>query len=133
MIYALDTSAMVALLRNEPGAEVVRQLLRDTTNTCFAHAVNLCEVYYGFARALGEPAAQHVVQDLYAVRILPREDMDEPFWQDVGRLKASGGISLADCFGIALVRRVGGELVTSDHHELDPVLPLGLCPVRFIR
>jgi predicted nucleic acid-binding protein len=133
MNYALDASAMVALLRNEPGAEVVRQLLRDTVNTCYAHAVNLCEVYYGFARALGEPAAQDVVQDLYAVRVLPREDMDQAFWQDVGRLKASGGVSLADCFGIALARRVGGELVTSDHHEMAPILPLGLCPVLFIR
>jgi hypothetical protein len=74
-----------------------------------------------------------VVQDLYAVRVLPREDMDQPFWQDVGRLKASGRISLADCFGIALARRVGGELVSSDHHELDPFLPLGLCRVLFIR
>jgi uncharacterized protein with PIN domain len=33
MIYALDASAMVALLRNEPGAEVVRQLLRDSVTT----------------------------------------------------------------------------------------------------
>jgi uncharacterized protein with PIN domain len=58
MIYALDASAMVAYLRSEPGADLVRQILRDTTHTCYAHAVNLCEVYYGFARALGEPAAQ---------------------------------------------------------------------------
>jgi hypothetical protein len=28
---------------------------------------------------------------------------------------------------------VGGDLVTSDHHEMDPILPLGLCPVLFIR
>jgi predicted nucleic acid-binding protein len=133
MIYALDASAMVAYLRSEPGADVVRQLLRDTTHTCYAHAVNLCEVYYGFARALGEPAAQNLIQDLYAVRVIPREDMDQPFWQDVGHLKATTRISLADCFGIALARRVGGELVGSDHHELDPILPLGLCQVLFIR
>jgi predicted nucleic acid-binding protein len=133
MIYALDASAMVAYLRSEPGADVVRQLLRDTTNTCYSHAVNLCEVYYGFARALGETSAQNLIKDLYAVRVIPREDMDQPFWQDVGHLKATCRISLADCFGIALARRVGGELVGSDHHELDPILPLGLCQVLFIR
>jgi predicted nucleic acid-binding protein len=48
-------------------------------------------------------------------------------------LKVSARISLADCFGIALARRVGGELVTSDHHEIDPILPLRLCPLQFIR
>jgi predicted nucleic acid-binding protein len=133
MNYALNASAMIAYLKNEPGAEVVRQLLRDTANICYAHAVNLCEVYYGFARALGEPVAQSLIQDLYAIRVLPREDMDQGFWQDVGNLKALTRISLADCFGMALARREGCELVTSDHHELDPIVPLGLCRVLFIR
>jgi predicted nucleic acid-binding protein len=132
MIYALDASAMVALLRNEPGEDVVRRLLRDPANRCYP-AVNLCEVFYGFARALGEPAARNLIQDLYAVRVISREDMDEPFWQDVGRLKALTRVSLAGCFGMALARRVNGELVTGDHHELDPIVPLGLCQVLFIR
>jgi predicted nucleic acid-binding protein len=133
MTLIFDASAMIAYVRDEPGAEVVRQLLRDTANTCYAHAVNLCEVYYGFARALGEADALNLIQGLYAVRIVAREDMDQPFWQDVGHLKTRTRTSLADCFGIALARRLGGDLVTSDHHEMDPILPLGLCSVRFIR
>lgn len=133
MIYVLDTSAMIAFLRNEPGMNEVRLLLRDPGNTCHAHAVNLCEVYYDFIRAVDESAAQAAIQDLAWARVLLREDMDAAFWQDVARTKAPHRISLADCFCIALARRLNGELVTSDHQDFDPIVPLGLCPVRFIR
>lgn len=44
-----------------------------------------------------------------------------------------GKISLADCFAPALAIRTGGTLVTSDHHEFDAIVPLGLCPTLFIR
>ena len=35
--------------------------------------------------------------------------------------------------GIALAKQLAGEVVTSDHHEFDALVPLGLCPIRFIR
>jgi predicted nucleic acid-binding protein len=133
MIYVLDAPALIALLRQEPAWEVVEGLLVDPDHTCFAHAVNLCEVYYDFARALDERTAQNAIQDLYAAGIVPREDMDQSFWQDVGHLKSSIRASLADCFGVAMARRVNAELVTSDHRELEPVAQQGLCLVRFFR
>jgi predicted nucleic acid-binding protein len=42
-------------------------------------------------------------------------------------------VSLADCCAIALTNRVGGTLLTSDHHELDPIASLGVCSITFIR
>jgi hypothetical protein len=62
-----------------------------------------------------------------------RDDIDGPFWKNVGKLKAQGNISLADCFAISLTNRVGGTLLTSDHHELDAVAAAGICPITFIR
>jgi hypothetical protein len=59
--------------------------------------------------------------------------MSRPFWQSVGRLKARGRISIPDCFCIVLAQELGGEVVTSDHHEFDPLVPLGLVSIRFIR
>jgi PIN domain nuclease of toxin-antitoxin system len=47
---ALDASAMLALARNEPGADVVMAALLDPTELCYAHSVNLCEVFYTLAR-----------------------------------------------------------------------------------
>ena len=55
-----------------------------------------------------------------------REDMDIAFWRQAGRYKAIiHRVSLADCFAITLANRIGGELVTSDHREMDPIAASG--------
>ncbi len=134
MNYVLDASALIAFLRDEQGAEVVEALLLDPENDCFAHALNLCEVFYGFHRDAGEVAAQTAIGSLRAAGVIPRADLDDAFWQEAGRLKSTfRRVSLADCLCIALARRQGAELVTSDHHEFDALAPLGLCTIRFIR
>ena len=44
MTYVLDASAMIAFLRDEPGAEIVAEVFVDPESHCYAHALNLCEV-----------------------------------------------------------------------------------------
>jgi predicted nucleic acid-binding protein len=125
---------MIAFLRDEPGAEVLEEILNDPQSVCYAHAVNLCEVYYDFLRSEGESAAEAAIADLLAVGITPREDMDSDFWREVGRIKVNPGkLSLADSFLLALAQRMGAEIVTTDHHEFDRLLPLGLWTFQFIR
>lgn len=124
---------MAAYLTAEPGGQVVRGMLLDAEAVCYAHSINLCEVYYDTLRGLGTQGAQQAVATLMADGVIERRDLSRPFWQTVGRLKSRGRISLADCFGIALAQKLGGEVVTSDHHEFDPLIPLGIVPVRFIR
>ena len=133
MIAVLDACAMIAFLTAEPGGEVVRSLLGDPNVTCYAHSVNLCEVYYGFLRTSTGPRATQAIDDLLAAGVIERGDMGRPFWSRVGRLKAVGRISIADCFYIALAQELSGQVVTSDHHEFDPLVPLGICPILFIR
>ena len=132
-ISVLDACALIAYLRGEVGGAIVDSMLRDAKSECLIHAVNLCEVYYQLIRDSDELTAGQVIADLQAAGLIVRSDMDEPFWQSVGQLKARGGISLADCFCIALAMRASGQVVTSDHHEFDPLVPLGLCPIHFIR
>jgi predicted nucleic acid-binding protein len=132
-IHILDASALVALANGEPGGAVVDGLLHDPDALCYAHAVNLCEVFYGILRATDETTARQLIRDLYTAGVIERRDLSARFWFRVGRLKARGGISIADCFGIALAQVLGGEIVTSDHHEFDPLVPLGIVPIRFIR
>jgi predicted nucleic acid-binding protein len=124
---------MIAYLQAEPGGDVTRDLLADTSLTCYAHAVNVAEVYYHVLRADSEATAELAVELLLLDGLIIREDMDTEFWKSVGRLKARGRLALADCVCIALAQRLGGEVVTSDHHEFDALVPLGLCPIRFIR
>jgi len=133
VILIHDASAMIAFLRNEPGGAVVETVLINGMDTCIAHAINLCEVYYDFFRSADEAAAKAAITDLEDIGVIVREDMDRAFWQEVGRYKATNKASLADCTAIALVNRVGGELVTSDHHELDTIAASGVCRIGFIR
>ncbi len=133
MNHVLDACAMLAYLKGETGAEVVGELLENSTENCFAHSVNLCEVYYDFVRRSDEETERSAITDLLADGVRERKDLSRQFWQGVGQHKARGRISLADCFCIALTQELSGELVTSDHHEFDPLIPLGLCPINFIR
>lgn len=101
---------------------------------CFAHAVNLCEVYYDCIRVDGEEKAEALIRDLMDAGVATRPDTDEDFWKDVGQIKASiGRISLADCFAIALARRLDVAVLTSDHHEFDKIAANEICAVEFIR
>src|SRR5437899_1611100 len=123
---------MIAYLRQEPGWQVVDQILQNPADVSYAHAVNLCEVYYYFVRVANRTIAQAAIADLFAAGVVAREDLDQAFWEDVGDLIATVrntpglALSLADACGIALARRLGCEFVADDHAHLDPLLPLGL-------
>jgi predicted nucleic acid-binding protein len=132
-IHVFDASAMVAYLAGEQGAPVVDSLLNEPNALCYAHVVNLCEVFYDALRATNARQARQTIVDLYAAGVIERRDLGRSFWHNVGRLKARGRISLADCFGVALAQKLGGEIVTSDHHEFDPLVLLGIVPIHFIR
>jgi len=132
-IHILDASAMVAYLSEEPGEAVVASLLAGPTAVCYAHTINLCEVYYHLIRITDIPHARQGILSLYADGVIERLDMNEDFWQRVGQLKARGRISVPDCFCITLAQELSGEVVTSDHGEFDPLVPLGIVPIKFIR
>ena len=125
---------MIAYLRGETGADVVSNVLLEPSHQSFAHALNLCEVYYDFYRASGAAIASEAVKDLIAVGIQPRHDISLEFWQAAGVLKANlRRVSLADCFAIALAQALSGRVLTSDHGEFDSLSAQGVCEVEFIR
>lgn len=111
----------------------MESLLLDSDNTCLIHAINLCEVYYDFLRASDESTAQSAIGDLNTVGLITREDMDTMLWQEAGKIKAQGGVSLADCFALALAKRENAELLTSDHHEFDSIAENGVFHIKFFR
>jgi PIN domain nuclease of toxin-antitoxin system len=133
MTSILDAGAMIAYLQGENGAETVRRILSDRSTAVMAHAINIAEVHYYFARISDEQTADQAVADLRTDGVLVRSDMDDAFWRDIACLKRRGRISIADCCCIALARRENAEAVTTDHHEFDPLVPLDLCSILFIR
>lgn len=134
MNHVLDACAMIAYLRDEPGAEVVADLLKVPGDRCYAHAVNMAEFFYDAVRRSTVADARRVVRDIYAVGVIPRRDMGERVWQRVGELKGTlKKISIADCFAVALAERLNADVVTSDHHEFDRLAAAGVRRVQFIR
>ena len=123
----------MAYLANEPGEPVVTALLTNPSAVCYAHTMNLCEVYYYLIRKTDIRRARQGILSLYADGLIERRNMNRRFWRRVGELKARGGISLPDCFCISLAQELAGEVVTSDHGEFDPLVKLGIVPIRFIR
>ena len=139
MPNVLDASAMLALVQNEPGAAAVRLALAVPGDRCFAHYVNLCEVYYARARQHGEDDAEAAIRFLIDdAGVAPYESPDRDFYWEVGRLRAFAtserlALPLAVCFCIATARALGCELLSCDHGEFDPMVAMGLCAVTFIR
>jgi PIN domain nuclease of toxin-antitoxin system len=133
MRRTLDSSAIIAYFRNEPGGSIVDALLQDPSIVCYCHAVNLCEIYYDFLRSDDERTARQVIADAKSAGVIERRDLSGDFWRRVARLKSRGRISIADCFCLALAQVTDSELVTADRHEFAPLVPLNLCAITFIR
>jgi len=131
--HVLDAGAIIAHLEGEAGGEQVEELMFDPAERCLVHSVNIVEVHYHVTRLAGEPAAAQAISELVSNGVIIRSDLDEAFWESVSRLKVKGNISIADCFCIALAQRLSAEVVTTDHRDFDPLVPLGLCRITFIR
>ncbi len=133
MNYALDAGPMIAFLDNEPGADVVEDALTEPGSICYAHIFNLTEVYYIYFRRGGAMMAEDAIQSLLDAGIITRDDNDAAYWKEAATFKGSHAMSLPDAFCLALARRIGGTVITTDHGEFDPLVPLGYCPILFIR
>ncbi len=84
--------------------------------------MNPCEVYYDFWRALSQAAAESAINDLLALGLEQREDLDPQFWREVARIKAIyRRVSLADCCALTLAGGLNATLVTADRRELEPL------------
>ncbi len=133
MVHVFDAGPMMALPKGEPGNQVVAKTLIDNPGECFAHVFNLTEVYCLSYRSAGTSGAEAAIQLLLTVGIIPREDVDTAFWKDAAMLKGKHPLALPDAFCLALARRLSGTVVTTDHAEFDALVPLGYCPILFIR
>ena len=133
MIHVLDAGPMMAWLKGEPGKLVIEQIFVDNPGECYAHVFNLTEVYYLFFRTGGSAGAEAAIQALLDNGVMPRGDLDTLFWKEAATFKGSHPMALPDAFCLALARRLSDTVVTTDHAEVDPLVPLGACPILFIR
>ena len=135
--YLLDACALLALLNNEGGADVVSGILDQAKRgeiTLSMNAANLIEVYYDRIREVGSEEADDVIQRIYEnfpISII--EELNPAIVREAAYFKAKGKMSFADSILMATAHFTGSTVVTCDHIELEPVEQQGQIPFLWIR
>jgi hypothetical protein len=85
--HCLDACAVIAYLRQEPGADVLKALIELPTTFLAMHVCHLGEVYYDFFREDGLAAAQTAWTHTLILPLELRREADDAFIQRGGSLK----------------------------------------------
>lgn len=108
-LYVLDTSALLTLRSDEPGADRVEALIvrcRKGRATLFVSFITRMELLYWIWREEGEHAARNAIRlvDSFGVRWV---NCEPEILEVASSLKARGGLSLADSWigATAVIRR----------------------------
>ena len=112
----LDSHALLALLRDEPGGEAVAQILEragERDQPVHMTEVNYAEVQYMIRRKDGDTAWATIAGELKAVPI-EFHPADRRLADTAADFKARFKMSLAAAFAAALAREKKAELVTGD-------------------
>jgi predicted nucleic acid-binding protein len=110
--YVLDTSACLAFLQDEEGADEVEEILNN--KRCLLPFVVLLEIYYVTFREKGEEIADKRYAMLKSLSAEFLCDIDEPVLITAGRFKGQYRLSLADAIIAAFAKREGAVLVHKD-------------------
>lgn len=98
--FVLDTSAVMCLLFDQPGADVVEQILEGDEAVALPF-IALMEVRYVLMRALSPDRVDQLIAMLRGSHAEIPES--SPAWGEMAaRVKAGGGLSLADAWMAAL-------------------------------
>ncbi|MCL2776059.1 MAG: type II toxin-antitoxin system VapC family toxin [Oscillospiraceae bacterium] len=122
--YVLDACALLAMLHNEDGADLVADIINAANNgeaNLSMHKANMLEVYYDIYRSVGKIKADEIISELKKRPITIISDISDGLFEEAGRLKSLYKISFADVFALATASVTGAALLTADHHEMDKI------------
>ena len=123
--YGLDACAVIAYLRAEPGAAILKALIEQPTTLLARPVCNLGAVSDDFFRDSGLPTAQTAWTNTLALPLTWRRNADDAFIQRVRGMKVEEQVSCADALALALAERLNVPLMTTDHHAWDAIEPKG--------
>ena len=122
------------MLQRQRGGLVAGALLPESNSTRLVQALNLWELYDHKRRLLHTTASERSIKTLKSMSLSMREDLDGAFRRATTSLKvACPSAFLADRVAVRLVRRLGGELVSTNCGDPDALHHGGMCRVSFVR
>lgn len=110
----IDTSAIIAEIKGEPGSEKARQIMAaPPEGGFFMHAVNVCEVAYHLIKFGLMETVAHDLATPEGVTII--DDLRPVLWKRAASLKAKyRNLALGDCIAIALAESLDADVLTCD-------------------
>ncbi|MBN1165580.1 MAG: type II toxin-antitoxin system VapC family toxin [Methanospirillaceae archaeon] len=112
-----DTHALMTLWNNDPGAEIIQNLLKKVDDSmiqgCIS-VISLTEVYYLTCRVLGNDNARSLTEKILcsSLRIIP---VSSEIAIVAGMIKQKE-ISLADTIIVASAKQVNATVISGDPH-----------------
>ena len=119
--FCLDTSAILTLRDDEPGAERVAMVL-EGPDPCFACFITRMEVLYRVWKDEGERSGRLAYEQLQSLPI-QWVDQTEPLLLEASRIKASHPLSVADAWIAATALLSRATLLHKDR-EFEAVTEL---------
>ena len=122
-MIVLDSFAVLALLRHEPAAAQVQQLIEDDEEAALT-VLGVAEVVDCLVRLMGADEDSAVL-DLAQLGLASPSPVEAGVALQAGLLRArhyhrkSRAVSLADCIAAETARPPGDQLATADPHLLD--------------
>ena len=102
--YVLDACALIALLQEEQGADMVAATINAANYgdaKIIMNKINLLEVYYDAYRSRGKEQADLMLAEFKKLPVDIVSEITDVIFYEAGRLKALYKISLADSFALA--------------------------------
>lgn len=129
-IFVLDTSALLAFIEQEDGAEKVREILLN--HPIIISWLSILEVVYISQREIGEEEALMRYALLKQLRAKIVWDADESLLLNAARIKAAHHLSLADAIIAAIATQNKAVLVHKDpeYEQLQDMLEMEILPYK---
>ena len=122
--YVLDACSVIAFLADEEGADTIEKLVHeaiDKDTSLFMNKLNLYEVLYDMQKSQGESEAIDTVNSFISLPVAIIDIISDDLMIEAAYFKTNYSVSVADSFALATAKIYDAALVTSDHHEFDPV------------
>lgn len=126
----VDSWALVAWVRKEPAAPLVRQFLSDAEAgklTLLMSMINVAETFYILAKRDNLGVAEEFLTRLPSLPIRVVSP-DEDDIMAAARIKAEHAVAFGDAFAISLALSEGADVITGD----EEIRRCGMVPVEWV-
>ncbi len=124
--YVFDSYALLALLEDKPGADLVAGVINKQGADIYLSAINLGEIYYLLLRRSGLEQAESVLDSIALEDAITVVEASWDRVKSAALVKATGGLSYDNAFAVALAKELVAPLLTGDPEIIAKAEVIGI-------